>query len=68
MTKIEKKIHKAINSLSFLWQDEALNGDETTILSDFFRLELDFANGNLDNKEYDNKYEKLIKKMERTFA
>ena len=43
---IDKEIESFVNSISDMWKDEALDGDETKEISDKVLSELDHINGN----------------------
>ena len=43
---ITKQINKFVKSITFLWEEEALDGDETEEIGKLVTLELDIQNGN----------------------
>jgi len=43
----------AINIREALDHEEPLDGDETQILSDLFKIELDWHNGNITHREHE---------------
>ncbi|MFH1227291.1 MAG: hypothetical protein V1701_05235 [Planctomycetota bacterium] len=51
--KLKGKIEKFVKSISFLWKNEALDGDETEEISKKILAELDLVNGNITKQEYE---------------
>jgi hypothetical protein len=50
MRNIDQEIVNFISSISDLWKDEALDGDETEKIANLVLGELNFQNGNLDKE------------------
>jgi len=49
-----EKVARDVHTVIFLDDDcEPLDGDETQMFADFFRLELDWHNGNITYPEYE---------------
>jgi len=40
-------------------KEDPLDGDQTEVLAEMFSIELDFQNGNITSKEYNERYSKL---------
>ena len=48
----EKAMDGFIERIRFLWHDEPLDGDETENIAKIILAKLDYANGNITEKEY----------------
>ncbi|MDR3666086.1 MAG: hypothetical protein P4L35_04495 [Ignavibacteriaceae bacterium] len=52
-SKVHDIIEKCVNELSFLWEVEPLEGDQTIEIGNVFLNELDMQNGNIHKDDYE---------------
>ena len=52
-SKVHDIIERCVNELSFLWEGEPLEGDQTIEIGNVFLNELDMRNGNIHQDDYD---------------
>ena len=57
--EFESELTEILNKYDKTWKQEPLNSDEVEILTGHLRNQLDLINGNITNKEYLEREEKV---------
>ena len=63
MRNLYAEILDFTKSISDLWKDEPLDGDETEAIAEMVKIELDWQNGNITKEELLKIYQEIYNKL-----